>query len=91
MADDDHLRARNYLSRGIDFGTSPSPYWIPRHICFSQIKNCHRILLKNHSTVPSAALSNQSRLPSTCSRPAICNVILFSSVPAESLAILAYH
>lgn len=89
MADDDHLRPANYLPRGIDFGTSPSCYWIPRQICFDQTRNCHRILPKTHSPVPSAGSSDQSRLLSTRSRPAICNVILFSSVLAESLAILA--
>lgn len=61
VADDDHLRARNYLSRGIDSGTSPSCNWIPRQICFNQTRNCYKVLPKTHSTVPSAAFSNQSR------------------------------
>lgn len=80
VADDDHLRAGNYLPRGIDFGTSPSYYWIPREICFIQTRNHHRILPKPHSPVPSAAFSGPIKdTVSTCSRPAICNVILFSS------------
>lgn len=92
VADDDHLRAGNYIPRGLDFGTSPSYFWIPREICFNQTRNHHRILPKTHSPVPSAAFSGPIKgTVSTCSRPAICNVILFLSVPAESLATLAYH
>ena len=89
---DDHLRAGNYLPRGIDFGTSPSYFWIPRESCFNQTRKHLRILPEIHSPVPSAAFSGPIKgTVSTCSRPAICNVILFLSVPAESLATLAYH
>lgn len=52
MANDDHLRAVNYLPRGIDFGTSPGCYWTPKGICFNQAGKQSRILPESAQSYP---------------------------------------